>query len=39
MVWPNEVALLWLASVASVKAEAFAQRLQGHQWVVPPIFD
>ena len=37
MVWPTEVALLWLASVASVKAAASARRLQAHLWVVPLV--
>ena len=33
MVWPSEVAPLWLASVASGKAGAFARRL----WVRPLV--
>ena len=37
MVWPNEVALLWPASVASEKAAASVRRLQAHPWVVPQI--
>ena len=38
MVWPSEVALLWLASVASEKAVASAQRSLAHQWVVPQVY-
>ena len=32
MVWPNVVALPWLASVASERAAASAQGLQAHLW-------
>ena len=37
MVWPSEVAQLWLALVASVRAVASVWRLQACLWVVPLV--